>query len=135
MLNLSVLMGRLTRDPEVKMVSGDLPVAKFTLAVNRPKYGDKEQQADFIPIVTWRKTAEFVEKYFTKGMQVYVTGRIQTRSWDADDGTRRYATDVVADNVGFAEGKKKDGADTGGALVGFDPFAGGQYENEDDLPF
>jgi single-strand DNA-binding protein len=135
-------MGRLTRNPEVKTVSEGVEVASFTLAVNRPKYGGKEQQADFIPVVAWRKTAEFVEKYFTKGMQVYVTGRIQVRSWDGEDGKKRYATDVVASEVGFAESKKNGEANAAGggqhnapAPVPEGDVDGFMPVEEDDLPF
>ena len=135
MLNNANLMGRLTRDPEIKTVGDGIQVAKFTLAVNRPKYGDNEQKADFISIVVWRKTAEFVSKYFTKGMQVYVMGRIQTRSWDAEDGTKRYATDVVANEVGFAEGKRKDdNVNNGEVPSNFSPYDTFEQE-DDDLPF
>jgi len=135
MLNKAILMGRLTRDPEMRTVGNDTLVANFTLAVNRPKYGDGEQKADFIPIVVWRKTAEFVEKYFKKGMQVYVDGRIQTRSWEDSDGKKRYATDVVANEVGFAESRKKDNGDSNdNAGLDFEPDFG-PVGDGDDLPF
>ena len=135
MLNKAILMGRLTKDPEMKTVGEGVQVTNFTLAVNRPKYNGNEGQTDFISIVAWRKTAEFIEKYFSKGMQVYVVGRIQTRSWEADDGTKRYATDVVADEVGFAESKRKNG-DNGNdeTYDGFEPLPEGEFES-DDLPF
>jgi single-strand DNA-binding protein len=132
MLNKAVLIGRLTKDPEMRTVNNDVLVANFTLAVNRPKYGESEQKADFISIVAWRKTAAFVEKYFKKGMQVYVVGRIQTHSWEADDGTKRYATDIVADEVGFAESKRNHEENGNGGGDGFDPFPA---DIDDDLPF
>ena len=145
MLNKAILMGRLIKDPEVRTVGSDnVQVANFTLAVNRPKYGDNEQKADFISIVAWRKTAELVGKYFTKGKQVYVVGRIQTRSWDGEDGKKRYATDVVANEVGFAGSKKANGGTpdnaaptfaTPGAPDDFDSFAGIDMGPDDDLPF
>lgn len=85
MLNQIVLMGRLTKDPEVRKV-GEKQVSKgrFTLAVDRPRYGDTQPQADFIPVVVWRSTAEFVDRNFHKGKQVYIVGRLQTRSWEKD---------------------------------------------------
>ena len=147
MLNKVILMGRLTKDPEMKTVgTNNIQRATFTLAVNRPKYGENEPQADFISIVAWRKTAELVGKYFTKGKQVYVVGRIQTRSWDGEDGKKRYATDVVADEVGFAESKKSNGgapdsatpnAAAPGSPTDFDQFAGidMDFGDNNDLPF
>ena len=133
MLNKAILMGRLVRDPEMKTVGNEgVVVANFTLAVNRPKYNGNDAPTDFISIVAWRKTAEFVEKYFTKGMQVYVVGRIQTRTWDDEEGKKRYATDVVADEVGFAESKKKNG-DADNEDLPFDPTI--TDEPGDDLPF
>ena len=82
MLNQIILMGRLTKDPEVRKI-GEKQISKgwFTLAVDRPKYGDAQPQADFIPVVVWRSTAEFVGRNFHKGKQVYVVGRLQTRNW------------------------------------------------------
>jgi len=100
-------MGRLTRDPELRNTQSGLPVASFTLAVDRdfaPKDGKKE--VDFIDIVAWRHTAEFVEKYFSKGKMAVVDGRIQTRTYDDRDGNKRKAFEVVADSVYFGESKK-----------------------------
>ncbi len=102
MINKVFLIGRLTRDPEVKYFQGGTAVASFTLAVDRnfkSKDGDKE--ADFIPVVAWRKTAELCEKYVFKGNMLAVVGRIQTRSYDAQDGSKRYVTEVVADEIQF----------------------------------
>lgn len=114
MLNQVVLIGRLTKDPEVRTV-GEKQVSKgrFTLAVDRPKYGDAQQQADFIPIVVWRSTAEFVDRNFHKGKQVYVVGRLQTRSWEKD-GVTHYGFEVVANEVGFADAPQKQGGQTKG---------------------
>ncbi len=101
MLNRIVLIGRLTRDPESQYTPNGIAIAKFTVAVDRftknPETGEKE--TDFIPIVTFRRTAEFVTQYVTKGRLVSVEGRLQVRSWVAQDGSRRYMTEVVADNV------------------------------------
>ena len=112
MLNKVILMGRLTRDPELRATPSGVNVASFTLAVDRDfaRQGE-EKKTDFINIVAWRNTADFVSKYFTKGQLVAVSGRLQVRSWDdAQSGQKRYATDVVADEVFFAESKKSAGA-------------------------
>ena len=107
MLNRAILMGRLTRDPELRTTPSGGSVASFTLAVDRgyAKAGE-EKQTDFINIVAWRATAEFVGRYFTKGMMMIVEGRIQTRSWEDQNGNKRYAVEVVADNIQFGESKK-----------------------------
>jgi single-strand DNA-binding protein len=111
-------MGRLTKDPEIRYTTGNnTAVATFTLAVNRRGAKEGQQQADFINIVAWTKTAEFVGKYFTKGMQVAVVGRLQTRSWDDNDGKKHYVTEVVADETYFAD-SKRSGGDIGGNNVG-----------------
>lgn len=102
MVNKVILIGRLTRDPEVRTIGADTKVANFTLAVDRTfKNANGEKEADFIPIVVWRKTAELCERYLTKGSMCAVTGRLQVRSYDANDGTKRYVTEVVADEVQF----------------------------------
>lgn len=108
-MNKTVLMGRLTKAPEVRYTQNNTPVAQFTLAVNRRfvKEGE-ERQADFINIVAWSKTAEFVSKYFNKGQQVGVIGRIQTRTWDDENGLKHYVTEVVAEEVYFADSKKEE---------------------------
>lgn len=106
MLNKSILMGRLTRDPELRYTQTNIPVVSFTLAVDRSYKKDNEQQADFINIVAWRGTAEFVSKWFKKGQLVAVSGRIQSRNFTDKDGNNRTAVEVVADECFFAEGKK-----------------------------
>ena len=108
MINKAILMGRLTRDPEVRYSASGVAVARFTLAVDRRFVKQGEQrQADFINIVAFRQTAEFVGKYFVKGQLVAVVGSIQTRSWDGEDGQKRYATEVIANEVHFC-GDKRD---------------------------
>ena len=108
MLNKVILMGRLTRDPELKHTDKNTAVCNFTLAVNRDYSPSGETpQTDFIDIVTWTKTAEFVSKYFTKGQLVAVTGRLQTRNWEDKQGNKRVAVEVNAEEVHFAEPKKK----------------------------
>lgn len=104
MLNKAILMGRLTADPELKHTQNNIPVTSFTLAVDRT-FG-KEKQTDFLDIVAWRNTAEFVSKWFSKGMLVAVSGRMQTRIWEDKQGNKRKTTEVVADEVFFAEGKR-----------------------------
>lgn len=113
MLNSVVLMGRLTADPELRHTPNGIAVTSFTLAVNRSyaKAGT-ERATDFIDIVAWRNTAEFVSKYFTKGLLVAVEGSIQTRTYQDKDGNNRKAFDVVANNVHFAE-SKRDSASRG----------------------
>ena len=107
-MNKVCLIGRLTKDIELKATQSNAKVANFTLAVNRRfvKEG-QEQTADFINIIAWGKTAEFCDKYFGKGQQIGVSGRIQTRTWDDDQGKKHYVTEVVAEEVDFADGKKE----------------------------
>ena len=104
MINKVILMGRLTKDPELRYTNNKTPVCSFTIAVNNG-YGEK-QQTDFINCVAWNKTAEFVTKYFIKGRMIIIAdGRISTRSWETQDGKRAYATEVVANEVNFGESK------------------------------
>ena len=106
MNNVSIV-GRLTKTPELKTVGNNYSQCRFTVAVDRRfKSGDGERQADFINCTAWRQTAEFVAKYFTKGQRIGLTGSIQTGSYEKDDGTRVYTTDVLVDNVEFVESKK-----------------------------
>ena len=115
MLNKIILMGRLTRDPELRRTQSGTAVTSFSLAVDRDfksQGGDKE--TDFIDIVAWRNTAEFVSKYFTKGRMAIVEGRLQIRDWTDKDGGKRRSAEVVADNVYFGD-TKRDGADNYGA--------------------
>jgi single-strand DNA-binding protein len=110
MLNHIVLMGRLTRDPELRRTGSGTPVASFTIAVDRD-FGSKdggEKETDFIDIVAWRNTAEFVSKYFTKGRMAVVNGRLQVRNWTDDKGNNRRTAEVVADNVYFGDTKRTD---------------------------
>lgn len=99
MLNRVVLIGRLASDPELKYTPSGIAVANFVLAVNRAPNAQGEREADFIPIVVWRQSAEFAANYLTKGRMVAVDGRLQIRSWVAQDGTRRKAAEVVAENL------------------------------------
>lgn len=106
MLNVAILMGRLTAEPELKHTQSGLAFVRFTLAIDRNFKNNGEQQADFINIVAWRQTAEFVEKYFHKGQLVAVEGSIQTGSYTDQNGQKRYTTEVLADRVYFAEPKR-----------------------------
>ena len=110
MLNHVTIMGRLTRDPELRHTQSGAAVTSFTLAVDRD-FKDKnsgETATDFIDIVAWRQTAEFVSRYFTKGRMAVVEGRLQLRDWTDRDGNKRRAAEVVADNVYFGDSKKKE---------------------------
>lgn len=110
-LNQVVLMGRLTRDPELRSTTGGVDVTNFTLAVDRSyaKAG-AEKETDFLDCVAWRGTAEFVSRYFKKGMQVAVTGRVQTRKWKDQQDQRRVAVEVVVDEAFFADSKRETSA-------------------------
>ena len=141
-MNKVILMGRLTRDPEVRYTqTNNAVVASFSLAVNRrfARQGE-ERQADFINIVSFGKTGEFCSKYFKKGQQVGVVGRIQTRTWDDDNGQKHYVTEVVAEEAYFAD-SKRDGEVAGGAFentFGEDIAQNADFQitnSDDDLPF
>ena len=109
MQNKIILMGRLTRDPELRRTQSGTAVASFTLAVDRDyKPQDGERETDFIDIVAWRGTGEFVSKYFTKGRMAVVEGRLQVRDWTDKDGNKRRSTEVVADNVYFGDSKRPE---------------------------
>ena len=111
MLNHITVMGRLTRDPELRYTQSQTPVASFTLAVDRD-FGSRdggEKQTDFIDCVAWRQTAEFVSKYFTKGSMAVVSGRLQIRDWTDRDGGKRRSAEVVVDNMYFGESRRRDG--------------------------
>lgn len=163
-MNKVILMGRLTRDPEIRQTPNGISLARFSLAVDRRFSGkDGQRQTDFINCVAWRQTGEFISRYFTKGSMIAVVGSIQSRSWDGQDGKKQYATEVVVDEAYFTGSKASTGT-TGGVQGGFnnsnnngafggyqsmppvnnnpDPFAGlddGGFMDmdgsEDDLPF
>ena len=141
-MNKVILMGRLTRDPEVRYTqTNNTLVASFSLAINRrfARPGE-ERQADFINIVAWSKLGEFCSKYFKKGQQVSVVGRLQTRTWDDEQGQKRYITEVVAEEAYFADSKREgDASNSFDATFGTMPSsnAGSDFEisSGDDLPF
>ena len=110
MLNQIIIMGRLTRDPELRRTGSGVAVASFTLAVDRD-FADKqsgEKETDFIECVAWRQTGEYVSKYFTKGRMAVVVGRLQIRKWTDKDGNKRSTAEVVADNVYFGDSKREE---------------------------
>ena len=142
-MNKVILMGRLTRDPEVRYTqTSNTLVASFSLAVSRRfvRQGE-ERQADFINIVAWNKTGEFCSKYFKKGQQVGVIGRIQTRTWDDDQGQRHYVTEVVAEEAYFADSKRDTDTSNNSFENTFGDTAPGnmgsdfEMSSSDDLPF
>ena len=147
-MNHIVIMGRLTRDPELRHTQSGTPVASFTLAVDRrytPKDGS-ERQTDFIDVVAWQNLGEFVSKYFFKGQMAAVAGRLQIRDWTDKDGNKRRNAEIVAENVYFTESKKSREASQGSAAPGNDysdsystPVAASDFAELDmddgDLPF
>ena len=142
MLNKVILMGRFTRDPELRSTPQGISTCAFSIAVDRNfvRQGE-ERKADFINCVAWRQTAEFISKYFKKGSMVALEGSIQTRSWDDQDGKKRYATDVVVNQVYFAESKR----DSQSSMGMDDSFSANDFGSlpepispmgtDDDLPF
>ena len=127
MLNHIVIMGRLTRDPELRRTGTGIAVASFTVAVDRDFGGRDggEKETDFIDCVAWRQTGEFVSKYFTKGRMIVVSGRLQIRSWTDKDGNKRRTAEIVADNCYFGD-SKRDG-DNGGSSYGGNTYGGNSY--------
>ena len=145
-LNKVVLCGRLTADPELRQTNNGIAVVRFTLAVNRRMTknadGSQNQQADFISVVAWRERAEFIARYFRKGSALCITGSIQTSSWQDQQGQKRYATEVVADDAMFVDSKNEGGAapaDTYNApAYSSSPASAPKFEElktDDDLPF
>ncbi len=146
MINKAILMGRLTKDPELRHTNSGTAVCSFSIAIDNG-YGEN-RSTDFINCVAWNKTAEFVSKYFTKGRMIVVIGRISTRSWEGQDGKRNYVTEVIANEVSFGESKKSEGGSFDAPNVsagvpsvaapdmpqmeegGFSPL-----DTDDDLPF
>ena len=148
--NKVILIGNMTADPELKQTTGGISVCSFSIAINRrfAKADQNQQTVDFINIVTWRQSAEFVSRYFKKGNPILVCGQLQTRSWTDAQGQKRYATEVVADEVSFvapsnqagAPGMPGNGAYAPDAygVPSFNSAAGAGFEevpNDGDLPF
>lgn len=156
MLNHITIMGRLTRDPELRQTSSQTSVASFSLAVDRDFGGRDggEKQTDFINCVAWRSTAEFVSKYFTKGSMAVVSGRLQIRPWEDKNGNKRESAEVVVENIYFGESRRSSGSDnSGNSTYGSESFAKpssfsapsaeqskdnsgwGEFSDDGDLPF
>ena len=133
MLNHITIMGRLTRDPELRRTGSGVAVASFTVAVDRDFGGRDggEKETDFIDCVAWRQTGEFVSKYFTKGRMIVVSGRLQIRSWTDKDGNKRRTAEVVADNCYFGDSKRDNdgGSSYGGNTHGGNAYGGNSYGN------
>ena len=158
-MNKVILIGRLARDPELRYTAGNnTAVCQTSIAVDRRFKSENQPTADFIPIVAWRQQAEFISKYFTKGSRIAIVGSIQVRSYDDKDGQKRYATEVVVDEVEFCESKKQEGGYQGGFApapqtapaapaqqaphntqnAGNDSFGGDGYfsiDDDDNVPF
>ncbi len=159
-MNKVILIGRLARDPELRYTAGNnTAVCQTSIAVDRRFKSENQPSADFIPIVAWRQTAEFISKYFTKGSRIAIIGSLQTRSWDDNEGKKHYATEVIVDEVEFCESKKQDGGyqngfapapsvpqstsrpaqtSQGNSNAGGDSFGGDGYfsiDDDDNVPF
>ena len=129
MLNHIVVMGRLTRDPELRKTASGVSVASFSVAVDRDfSQQDGKKETDFLDVVAWRNTAEFAAKYFTKGRMAVVEGRLQIRDWKDKEGNNRRSAEVVADNVYFGDSNKDGGNRSGGGSYG------GSYDNSYQQP-
>ena len=136
MLNKIVLMGRLTRDPELRHTGNGTAVASFSLAVDRDYKGQSgEKETDFIDIVAWRSTADFVSKFFTKGRMAVVEGRLQIRDWKDRDGNNRRFAEVVAEHVYFGDSKQRSESDTASAPPASGDFREIPEDEEGELPF
>lgn len=133
-MNKAILMGRLTRDPELKKTTNQISVATFSIAVDR-KYKNQngEKQTDFFNCVAWRNTAEFIAKYFHKGSKILVTGEIQNRSHDDKDGVKRYVTEIIVDDGEFCESKQSEPSQGAPIEPGYTVSAGD--DPGDALPF
>ena len=131
-MNKAILIGRLAADPELKKTAGGTSVCRFTLAITR-RYTDAQgqKQADFVPVIAWRELGENCHKYLSKGKQAAVVGEIQTRSYDAQDGSKRYVTEVIASEVEFLTPKSASGT----SATGTSGTPEGYEEVDDELPF
>ena len=136
MLNRIIVMGRMTRDPELRRTNSGTAVASFTVAVDRDfKSQSGEKETDFIDVVAWRNTAEFASKYFSKGRMAVVEGRLQIRDWTDKEGNKRRSAEIVADSVYFGD-SKRDGGDTVQSEPQSEPQSGfSEVEDDGDLPF
>lgn len=143
-MNKVILMGRLTKDPEIRYagVGEPIAIARYTVAVSRRFKKEGQAEADFINVVSYRKAAEFIEKYFKKGQMIAIVGRLQVRSWDDSEGKRYWSTEVITDEIHFAGGKNEapQAAPAAPQSGGYPPADSGFYPvdpsiEDDDLPF
>ena len=135
MLNRIIIMGRLTRDPELRYTNNQTPVASFTLAVDRD-FADKqtnERATDFIDCVAWRSTADFVHKYFAKGSLAAVTGRLQIRDWVDKEGNKRRSAEIIVDNIYFGDSKRRD-SDNESQIPSYDRSTGPAPGDDQTVP-
>ena len=139
MLNHIVIMGRLTRDPELRRTGSGIAVASFTVAVDRDFGGRDggEKETDFIDCVAWRQTGEFLSKYFTKGSMIVVSGRLQIRNWTDKEGNKRRSAEILADSVYFGDSKRDGDSGKAKGEPAYDPTGGFSQLADDDseLPF
>ena len=141
--NKVILGGRLTAEIELKQTPNGVPVCQFSVAVNRKRSKDGEQKADFINCVAWRNTAEFISRYFRKGSSICVEGEIQTRSWDDQNGQKRYATEIIVNEASFVDGKNDSQTNDNAGSIPYipDAYKSSQTANfmamdaDDDMPF
>lgn len=138
-MNKVIISGRLARDPEMRYTTSGKAIASFNLAVNRRRSANDQQTADFIPIVAWEKLAEICGNNLVKGSQILVEGRMQVRSYEGQDGTKRYVTEVVANEIEFM-GSKQQRESSGGSFTPVESAPptgvfGGMTVNDDDIPF
>ena len=134
-MNQVILVGRLTKDPEIKYGNNGATITRFSVAVDRRYSKEGEQSADFINCVAFGKTAEFIEKYFKKGNRIAIVGRIQTGSYKKQDGTTVYTTDVIVENVEFVESKNSSGGNAAQASSNDDGFMNIPDIPDEELPF
>lgn len=136
MINTAIIMGRITADPELRKTTTDISVCSFTVAVDRNYRTDGDKQADFINVVAWRGTADFVSRYFKKGDMIAVRGSIQTRNYEDKNGNKRTAVEIVADEVSFC-GSKNEGRSTSTVEAKSNPFepVGTEGDIDDNCPF
>ncbi len=133
-MNKVILTGRLTKDPDIRYTTSDKSVASFSLAVDRRHSSEQGPTVDFIPCIAWTKLADWAGNYLSKGSKILIEGRLQVRSYDAQDGSKRYVTEVIASEIEFAESKKDEEARGGRAPNNPGGF-GGQPVSDDDIPF
>lgn len=126
-MNKVILMGRLARDPDVRTTQGGKSVARMTLAVDRRRGADGKQDADFLALIAWEKIADIAANYLHKGSKILVEGRLQSRSYDAQDGSKRYVTEVIVSNLEFCESRKQEAAGPAGQF--------GSTATQEDIPF